>query len=109
MRLHIVKPQGGVKLVADRTGLDESQMVIEPYGPIAQVFKDGLLPQPGTDTSVTISAQFPEEETFLGAKEKVFKLEAKDTVTMIMLGSQPTVSAMHEYRKRIMRIEPAPR
>eukprot|EP00930_Biecheleria_cincta_P004969 TRINITY_DN105896_c0_g1_i1.p1 TRINITY_DN105896_c0_g1~~TRINITY_DN105896_c0_g1_i1.p1 ORF type:complete len:796 (-),score=102.99 TRINITY_DN105896_c0_g1_i1:48-2435(-) len=103
--LHTVAPaRGGVTALAERSGLPPSQIVVEPFMPIAGAFTDGSLPRPRTSVNLTLKAQLPEEEEFLGGSERAFHVNADDMVVLVMLGSQPTEKAMHNYLERAKQI-----
>lgn len=55
------------------------------------------MPSPHTATDIILNAQLPEEKAFLGGASRTFSITAEDTVLLVMLGSQPTVKAVHEY------------
>jgi hypothetical protein len=99
--LHSVAPiSGGAEAIAQSCQLDVSQVVIEPFLPVNPGFYDGTMPRPHTATQITLKAQVPEEEAFLGGATKTFSIGANDIVVLVMLGSQPTIQAMHTYLKQ---------
>jgi hypothetical protein len=96
--LHTVAPiSGGAAAIADSCHLDVSQVVLEPFLPVNPAFYEGGFPRPGTAAHILVKAQLPEEEAFLGAASKSFAIAAADKVVLVMLGSQPTIKAMHRY------------
>jgi len=99
--LHTVAPiTGGAEAIAQSCHLDVSQVVIEPFLPVNPGFYDGTMPRPHTATQITLKAQVPEEQAFLGGPTKTFNIAANDIVVLVMLGSQPTIKAMHTYLKQ---------
>jgi len=107
VRLHIVDPaEGNVEVLAERTGLNVSQFVIEDYMPVDETLRSKELPGPGTETTITLEAKSPREKSFLGRETKTFNISARDSVTLVMLGSQPTVSTMREYMQRFVQSTP---
>jgi len=96
--LHTVAPlTGGAAAIASKTGLAVSQVAIERFLPVNPGFYEGGMPKPRTATEITLMAQLPEEEAFLGGVSRTFSIGATDTVMLVMLGSQPTVKAIHAY------------
>lgn len=107
--LHTVAPlAGGAPEIAQKTGLDVSQVAIERFLPVNPGFYDGGMPRPGTATEITLKAQLPEEQTFLGSPSRTFPIAAKDIVVLVMLGSQPTVKAMHTYLEQTALLQQPP-
>jgi len=108
VRLHTVAPAGNYssetgkqkakQVVAEASGLAAQQVIIEPFMPVSKEFMDGGgLPKPGEATKITLRAQIQREQQFLGGQTKDFKIAAKDTLVLVMLGSQPTIPAMRSY------------
>jgi len=91
--------QKAMQVIAEATGLAAQQVIIEPFMPVAKEFIYGgdFLPKPGEATKITLRAQFQREEQFLGSNTKDFEIAAEDTLVLVMLGSQPTIPAMHRY------------
>jgi len=107
VRLHTVAPAGteagesakqrAMQVISQASGLPAQQVVIEPFLPVATEFINNGLPKPGEAIKVRMKGQIPREERFLGGTTKDFDIAAADTVVLVMLGSQPTVSAMKSY------------
>lgn len=105
--LHTVEPaEGGVKWLADQTGLHDWQIKVEKFMPVTDDFTRGNgLPRPHTRTPLRLKAQLPDEAAFLGGEYGVSTIGEDDTVLLIMLGSQPTASAMQKYQEQAKLLE----
>uniref|UniRef100_A0A7S4PUR1 Uncharacterized protein n=2 Tax=Alexandrium monilatum TaxID=311494 RepID=A0A7S4PUR1_9DINO len=107
VRLHAVAPaDGGVEMIAGRTGLNASQIVIEDCMPVDVRLRGADLARPGSAASITLEAGSPRELAFLGRQRKTFSISAEDSITLVMLGSQPTVGTMREYAQRFVQSTP---
>mmetsp|Transcript_49475 Transcript_49475/g.158304 ORF Transcript_49475/g.158304 Transcript_49475/m.158304 type:complete len:973 (+) Transcript_49475:1-2919(+) len=107
VRFHTVAPmEGGTEIMAARTGLGVSQIAIEENLPVEEALCSGSLPGPGSAMTIALQAGSQREEKFLRGRKKQFRIAAEDTVTLVMLGSQPTVSFMHQYRQQLMTLGP---
>lgn len=96
--VHTVAPiSGGAAAIARNCGLDVSQVVIERFLPVNPGFYEGGMPRPRTATEIILKAQLPQEEAFLGGPSRSLAISENDVVVLAMLGSQPTVKAMHTY------------
>jgi hypothetical protein len=108
LRLHTVEPLPGVE-IKELSGLDDSQIIIDQFMPVGGSFV-GLsvlesLPLPRTSTTISLKAQIPEEESFLADSfPDGLNIDEDDLLLLVMLGSQPTVSAMHEYLREAARL-----
>lgn len=105
--LHTVAPaSGGVPWLEEQTSLKPWQIKIEKFMPVTDDFTRGDgLPRPGTEVALRLKAQLPEEEVFLGGVYGVYKVASEDKVVLIMLGSQPTASAMTDYQAQAKLLE----
>lgn len=106
VRLHIVEPPEGPEMIAQRTGLNVSQVIIEDFMPVDERLSSNEFPGPGSAMSISLEAGSERELAFLGRQKKVFNISEKDTITLVMLGSQPTVSTMREYVERFVQSTP---
>jgi len=107
--LHTVAPlTGGAATLASNCDLDVSQVVIEPFLPVNAGFYEGGMPKPGTATQIFLKGQIPEEEAFLGAPSRTFAVAAVDVVVLVMLGSQPTIKAIHTYLNQSATLQQPP-
>mmetsp|Transcript_23481 Transcript_23481/g.37569 ORF Transcript_23481/g.37569 Transcript_23481/m.37569 type:complete len:783 (+) Transcript_23481:41-2389(+) len=104
--IHSLPPiTGGAAALAEAAGgedghIETSQVVIEPFMPVTAQFLPpygSTMPRPGQETQIPLKAQVPEEHAFLGGDSKNFAIAEGDELTLVMLGSQPTVSAIHKY------------
>lgn len=112
VRLHTVAPlTGGAAAIGEDCGLDASQIVIEPFMPVTPQFLPpytDAMPRPGSAAMITLKASIPEERSFLGGSSKAFPIAAADQVLLVMLGSQPTVGAMHTYLDQASKLRQPP-
>lgn len=107
VRLHTVAPvSGGADFIAERTGLNASQVTLEENMPVDERLQSKELAGPGEATNITLKATNGRERRFLGRDAKVFDISADDRVTLLMLGSQPTVSTMRDYVERFLQSTP---
>jgi hypothetical protein len=106
--VHSVPPiSGNIQELVNATGLEASQIVMERFLPITAKFLPPYghsMPRPGEAVQISLKAQLPEEHAFLGGDSKTFSIGAGDTVVLVMLGSQPTVAAIHAYFEQAKRL-----
>uniref|UniRef100_A0A7S1AEJ2 Uncharacterized protein n=1 Tax=Noctiluca scintillans TaxID=2966 RepID=A0A7S1AEJ2_NOCSC len=97
VRVHSVAPvTGGSDAIARHAGLSPSQVVIEQYMPVRDVFIGDVLPRPGSDTRIVL--QTPRGSLALN-------ISARDNVTLINVGEFPEVSVVQAYGAAVQRLK----
>jgi hypothetical protein len=97
VRVHSVAPVTGESAtIARHAGLSPSQIVIEQYMPVCDVFIGDVLPRPRTATSIVL-------ETPQGSVEH--NISAQDNVTLINVGQFPEISVVEAYGAAVQRLQ----
>lgn len=93
-------PAGGRQELARLSGVPQGQIYLEQFMPVNRAFtKPTALPQPGEMFALKFKAQLPLEEDFLRQLGNPLLLQPQDEVILVMLGSQPTASAVEGYAR----------
>eukprot|EP00435_Cladocopium_sp_Y103_P051519 s1358_g16.t1 len=93
-------PAGGREELARLSGVPQGQIYLEEFMPVNRAFtKPTGLPQPGEMLALKFKAQLPLEEDFLTQLGNPLLLRPQDQVILVMLGSQPTASAVEGYAR----------
>lgn len=86
--------------MARLSGVPQGQIYLEQFMPVNRAFtKPTALPQPGEMFALKFKAQLPLEEDFLRQLGNPLLLQPQDEVILVMLGSQPTASAVEGYAR----------
>jgi len=89
------------------SGVPRKQIYLEKFMPVNRAFtKPDGLPQPGEMFALKFKAQLPLEEEFLKEIGNPLVLRPEDEVILVMLGSQPTASAVEGYAKESLKLPP---
>lgn len=96
---------GGADELERLSGVPQQMTKLEKFMPVNQAFKRPQgLPSPKEMVALKLKAQLPAEERFLSKLGNPLVIQEQDEVILVMLGSQPTASAVKAYAKESLKL-----
>ena len=96
---------GGADELERLSGVPQRMTKLEKFMPVNQAFKRPHgLPSPKELVALKLKAQLPLEERFLRKLGNPLVIQEHDEVILVMLGSQPTASAVKAYAKESLKL-----